>query len=232
VKVKHNLLFVKNRAKVSCYSRYVNRGHAHLLAQKEPAMSNKIKRRKYIIDRQQYKISAIIVFYNILGIFLTALLVFLPSFIVMSTSAGSPQEAEAAREILVLHKRFWPAIIVVSVILATHSLFFFHKLFGPLYRFKKTLQDVTKGDLSYNINLREKDFLTTEKDIINDMISSLRNGIAQMKQDAAFLADAIAQLETSLEGDQSTQNVVRQRLKNVKETSDKVSQGLNNFKIS
>ena len=190
------------------------------------------KRKKYVVNKEQYKVTAVIVLYNVLAIFLAGVLVFLPSFIGLSSSMHSSQQVAAAQEIIVLHKRFWPAIIIVAAILGTHSIFFFHRFFGPLYRFKVTLKEVAKGDLSFNFGLRNKDFLTEEKEIINDMISNLRGNLVDLKQDNEALVSSIQQLESSLEDQETSLDTVRGKVKEIQENADKVSQGFEYFKLS
>lgn len=190
------------------------------------------KRKKYVVNKEQYKVTAVIVLYNVLAIFLAGVLVFLPSFIGLSSSMHSSQQVAAAQEIIVLHKRFWPAIIIVAAILGTHSIFFFHRFFGPLYRFKATLKEVAKGDLSFNFGLRKKDFLTEEKEIINDMISTMRENLSDLKQKNEILVQSIQQLDSAISDQDASLESIREQVHELKENGDNVIQGFEKFKLS
>lgn len=195
-------------------------------------MTTRKKRNQYIVDKQQYKVSAVIVFYNVFAVFLAALLVFLPSFIGFSSGEDSATRVAAANEILVLHKRFWPAIMVVAVVLGTHSIFFFHRLFGPLYRFKVVMKEVGQGDFSHNFNIRPKDFLVAEKEVMNEMIVSLRENMRELKQDNKLLVETIDQLDSSLEDQDLTMDTVRQKVNEIQQNVGQVSKGLDKFKVT
>ena len=189
------------------------------------------KRKQYIVDKLQYKLLLIVVGYMFIGILLSAVIMFLPSFIQLSSTDSSIQYA-AAKEILALHKRFWPTIIIVTAVVGTHSLFLFHRLFGPMYRFKKTLEDVAGGDISYNIKLRKRDFLKKEELVINTLISSLRGVFQELRKKNLNLGDSIDELQQKIEGSTISLDDVQEKLKELKEENRKIDQELRRFKIS
>jgi methyl-accepting chemotaxis protein len=156
---------------------------------------------------------------------------FLPSFMKLSSADTNVQYA-AAKEILALHKRFWPTILIVSAVVGVHSLFLFHRLFGPMYRFKKTLEDVAGGDISYNIKLRKRDFLKKEELVINTMISSLRDVFQSLRENSRNLAGSIDEMQRELEGSNISLEEVREKLNGLKEENAKIDQGLSKFKIT
>lgn len=191
-------------------------------------MASKIKRRQYIVDKLQYKMLQIVIIYIMLGILLAGFLMFIPS--ILGLSDASSEKYAAAKEMLFLHKRFWPAMIVVTVILGGHSIFIFHRIFGPLYRFKCTMRDISQGDLSYNIKLRKNDFLKEEEGIMNDMITSLRTELVSLKTDNAHLAESISELLADLEDPDISMNSVRDRVQDVKRKGEKLARGFEMFK--
>jgi len=67
-----------------------------------------------------------------------------------------------------------------------------HKLFGPLYRFEKDLQDIGRGNLVKQIHLRKEDQLIDFIASINNMtadlhtkVSGIQAGVAQVIQSAS-----------------------------------------------
>jgi len=69
-------------------------------------------------------------------------------------------------------------LTVVSIAIAVISLFFSHKIAGPLYRFEKSMEAVGSGDLTCVVRLRAGDqFLRLEKTMctsINSMNQKIR----------------------------------------------------------
>ena len=191
-------------------------------------MASKIKRKQYIVDNLQYKMLQIVIIYIMLGILVAGFLMFVPS--ILGLSGTGREKYEAAKEMLLLHQRFWPAMIVVTVILGGHSIFIFHRIFGPLYRFKCTMRDISQGDLSYNIKLRKNDFLKEEENIMNNMITSLRTELVSLKADNAHLAESIRELLADLEHPDISMDSVRDRVQDVKRKGEKLARGFEMFK--
>jgi methyl-accepting chemotaxis protein len=94
--------------------------------------------------------------------------------------AGNPLE-----QYLEFSWEFYPALIaflVVFPVLAYDALKFSHRLVGPLYRFRKTMQAIAAGEPVRLIKLREDDFLTEMRDDFNQMLEALqRKGIPAIK---------------------------------------------------
>src|SRR5262249_49137409 len=76
---------------------------------------------------------------------------------------------------------FYPALIVFALVfpvLALDAVKFTHRLVGPLYRFRKTIQAVAKGEPVRLVRLREGDLLTDLRDDFNEMLETLqRRGV-------------------------------------------------------
>lgn len=191
-------------------------------------MTSNIMRKQFIVDNLQYKMLLIIVIYILLGVLLAGLIMFFPS--ILALSAEGKEQYAAAKEILALHKRFWPAVFIVTVIIGGHSIFLFHRIFGPLYRFKKTMEDITRGDISYNIKLRKNDFLKDEEVVMNGMITSLRNSLESLKEDNRLLEQSIAELDTVVEAPDTSLETVRDKVNEIQQKRKKIKQGLEFFK--
>ncbi|MCH7896595.1 MAG: hypothetical protein ACE10F_02700 [Candidatus Methylomirabilales bacterium] len=141
------------------------------------------RRRRILIDRFQYRLLVINLLYfcTILLIFATAL--FLPLILQLNNETISIiEQTEAASQFLSLHARVWPALLLVFVLLAFHSIFVSHRIVGPLYRFRTTFQAVAGGDLSVRATLRKHDYLEKESDVLNEMIGNLQSRVKGMKE--------------------------------------------------
>jgi methyl-accepting chemotaxis protein len=103
-----------------------------------------------------------------------AVSLFLPDILVMLNEELSfEMRAAAAEKIITLHSRVWPAIIAMVCVLGIHSVRIFHRLIGPLYRFRWAFAKLGQGDLSFRVNIRKSDYLHQERDAFNEMIISL-----------------------------------------------------------
>jgi methyl-accepting chemotaxis protein len=194
-------------------------------------MTNKKPRKKYIVDSSvQYKVLAVIVIYIFVAILLTGFLMFIPSILGLSSKVGQEQYA-AAKEVLMLHKRFWPSILIVVVLLGAHSIYLFHRLFGPLYHLNNALKQITGGDLSFTFKIRKKDFLKREEKIMNELLSSLREKLGPLKKDNALLLESITQLSAELDSQDMSLDSVKNRISDIQLQQEKIAHGFDSFKI-
>ncbi len=171
------------------------------------------RRRRILIDRFQYRLLVINLLYfcTILLIFATAL--FLPLILQLNNETVSIiEQAEVASQFLSLHARVWPAIFVVFLLLATHSIFVSHRIVGPLYRFRRIFRTVAQGDLTVRANLRKHDYLGKESDVLNEMIGNLQSRVKGMKEhyedvrarmialERAIASGSVEDMNTNIEG--------------------------------
>ena len=80
---------------------------------------------------------------------------------------------------------FAPALVgslVLLPILVWDTIRFGHRVVGPIYRFRKTMQAVAAGEPVRPIKLRKDDFLTEMRDDFNEMLEALqRQGVPVLK---------------------------------------------------
>ena len=156
------------------------------------------RRQRILIDRFQYRLLVINLLYfcTILLIFATAL--FLPLILELHSDSILKQ-AEAASQFLSLHARVWPALFLVFVLLAFHSIFVSHRIVGPLYRFRTTFQAVAAGDLSVRAILRKHDYLGSELESVNQMIASLQAKVHDIEAPSQEVRTLVGVLERALD---------------------------------
>lgn len=83
------------------------------------------------------------------------------------------------------------AIVTIIIGLATIvlTLLFSHKIAGPLYRFKKVLQQLEGGDFSSGFSIRRLDQLQDVAGAFNSMIKKLREELIQLKNNFITLKE-------------------------------------------
>lgn len=176
------------------------------------------RRRCYIVNKTlQYRILATILIYGLIVVAFLSVYFFVPEFMRLQDESLSLQvRAAAADRILTFHSRIWPATIALICLLGLHSIFFFHRLIGPLYRFNWAFEQVRNGDLSFRVKIRRKDYLHQEEGVLNEMLEVLAGklgGIQLANLDALKSLDELEQKVSGwTEADKGLLRVHRQHL--------------------
>jgi methyl-accepting chemotaxis protein len=89
------------------------------------------------------------------------------------------------------------ALITVAAIIVT--LFVSHKIAGPLFRFEKELDEISKGNLTKRVELREKDQGKDMAESLNIMVSSFHEKISDIQKDLQSLRESAKQQDVSPE---------------------------------
>ncbi len=96
-------------------------------------------------------------------------------------------------------------IICIATIIVT--LFVSHKIAGPMFRFEKDLERIKKGDLSVNINLREKDQFSEMAFSLNSMTQGIHEKICAVNHQLDQLLPMPDELETCKECEKKVQEL-------------------------
>ncbi len=155
------------------------------------------RRRSYIVNKPlQYRFLAIILIYCLTIVLFLAVFLFVPDIIRMQDESLSLEaRAGAANKILTLHARVWPAVIAIICVVGFHSVRSFHRLIGPLHRFRSVFEQVGKGQLSYAVKIREKDYLHQEEAALNEMLGTLAGRVKSIQQAGAEALKSLGELE-------------------------------------
>ena len=173
-------------------------------------MEGRSKRRRFpIVDRSlQYKFLVIILAYGVITVIILAFTLFLPDIINMNNKDLSIElRGAAADRILTLHMRVWPGIIAVVCIFGLHSFRTFHRVIGPLYRFRWAFEKIGKGDLNFRVKLRTKDYLEKEEEMFNEMfdvIAGKWKDIQSASEQALKSLDTLEKSVSEIRGRQQT----------------------------
>lgn len=155
------------------------------------------RRRSYVVNRPlQYRFLAIILIYCLSIMLFLALFLFVPDIIRMQDESLSLQaRAAAANKILTLHARVWPAVIAIICVAGFHSFRSFHRLIGPLHRFRSVFKQVGGGDLGLTVRIREKDYLHREEAALNEMLGMIAGKLNTIQHVGAEALKTLGALE-------------------------------------
>jgi len=176
------------------------------------------RRRSYIVNRSlQYRFLATIIIYCFITVAFLSVYLFVPEIMRLEDESLSLQvRAVAADRILTFHSRIWPASIALICFLGIHSILFFHRVAGPLYRFHGAFERVRQGDMSFQVRIRRKDYLHTEEELINEMIEAIAGKLRTIQLASLGASKSWGEIEQKLsgwtEGDKKLLGVHRQQI--------------------
>jgi signal transduction histidine kinase len=130
----------------------------------------KYKRKKILINpHYQLKIAITLVLSFIVYSIILAFVIFYPLSQEFYASVNIHDQARISEQVLGLHTRLWPAIFIVAILIGIQIIIKSHRLFGPVYRFEKTIKGYLTGDFSERIYLRKHDEFKEMGALINDL---------------------------------------------------------------
>jgi len=101
------------------------------------------------------------------------LLVFGPSLVVVATETDLAALEPAARELLVLHERVWPAVLFVGGCVFVYTLVVSHRIAGPIHRINDTLARMIRGEYPDHVTLRRKDHFHATAELLTELSRTL-----------------------------------------------------------
>lgn len=190
------------------------------------------KRRNYFIEKKfQTKYIILTILMLLSYSFLFIIIIFAPYILTLHFNYPLAEKVDAARVLLLLHSTIWPWIGGVIVFFGIISVFVSHKIAGPLFRIKKSLIQVSQGDLSVVIKLRKWDDLKDLADQINVLIEELRTFVTTLRNDYNLLSDYIQELEQKIEQKGLTEESGRAIIRKVQESRQNIETALKKFNI-
>lgn len=198
-------------------------------------MRARTRRQQYsIVDRSlQYRVLAIIVTYSLVIVVFLVVCLFVPDILAMSNEDLSWEiRAAAAEKLLTLHSRVWPAIIAMVCVLGIHSVRIFHRLIGPLYRFRWAFAEIAQGALNFRVQIRKDDYLHQENDALNEMIDALAGQCESMQQAGSRALDSLTALEQGSNNENGEQNPDQELLKQHRQLLEEFIDKAKYFQVS
>ncbi|MFA6316208.1 MAG: methyl-accepting chemotaxis protein [Elusimicrobiota bacterium] len=131
------------------------------------------------------------------------------SVLISSLIVGGDIYYSMARVILTENPALAPTISQFNVIILVKlilylglmvliSLYVSHRFAGPIYRFEKSAQSVSEGDLTHRVALRTGDELMELQDEFNAMVASLQSLVEKDRALCRRLAERVAAAAKSL----------------------------------
>ncbi len=175
-------------------------------------------RRRKVLVRPGYQIqvAATILVFIIGYSILLGILIFYPLQQQFAASKSQEQQFLIARQMLDLHKRFWPSVLVVGILVAVQSVFITHRLVGPAYHVQRVMEGLTAGRYEMRVHLRRGDRLRELETALNALgedllrrerasgehMARLRAAVKDLREalPAVVLPAPVEQALTSLEG--------------------------------
>jgi methyl-accepting chemotaxis protein len=190
------------------------------------------KRRTYYIDKHfQTKHMLLTMLLLLTYTFAFIIIIFAPYILTLFLDYPLAEKAEAARTLLLLHSTVWPGIGGVILLFGAVSIFISHKTAGPLYRLKKSIAEITEGNLDVKIRLRKWDDLKDLAEHVNMLAEELRNFVNTLKVDYDLLSDYVLQLEREIEAKRLSEESGRKIIKKVQDSRKNIEAALEKFTI-
>ncbi len=193
-------------------------------------MENKTyRRRSYLIDRKfQGKFIARLSALVLIGGILTIVLLYL--FGTQSKTVAIQNSRVVARStadfiLPLLVQTVIAVTILVGLTAGLMTLLMSHKIAGPLYRFKKVMEALERGDFSSEFNIRSTDQLNSLADEVNSMIRNTKKEVLELKNSAVSLK---IKLDSLAENDLSENK--RSILAELKKLSEELDRTIRYFK--
>ena len=103
------------------------------------------------------------------------------------------EKARISELIMTLHKRIWPAVFMVSVLVWLQVILVSHRVAGPVYRLEKDVEELLNGNFSGRMKLRRSDQFANE---LERTFNGLAGYLEEAKKgDERLHADIRAKLE-------------------------------------
>ncbi len=175
----------------------------------------KEKRRLYpVINRPiQYKFLGMVLAYGMITIILVAAFLFVPDVLIMNDEEASfEMRRGASQRILLLYPRFCITILGLIFVTGLHSWRAFHRVIGPLFRFKWAFEKISGGKLNFLVRLRKKDYLDPEAQKLNQMIDVLAGKWENVQTASLDSIKSLEELEQSIVKKNADETEIRQYL--------------------
>ena len=191
--------------------------------------TNMRKRKRILIDDLQYRLLAVNLLYFVVILVLFAAILFGPLVWQLGSGNLSPVERDqAATQLLSLHAWVWPPLLALLVLLATHSVYVSHRIAGPLFQFRRLLRAVKDGNLTVRARIRDKDYLESEAEIINELIEALSTRIKGIEEQSVEVREGLDKLRRV--ADRGSREELGQNIRSLRKQAHQLQVSLGQFK--
>lgn len=154
-----------------------------------------IKRRKYIV-KPKLQIKYLLILATI--IIISSILIYYMFLDSLLNSPGMDQLSAGAVKNFVRSYTsgfFWVTLIFMAIVLI-ESIFYFHRLIGPIFFFEKVMAKLKEGDFSVTVHHRHKDETIELANSMNEAVANVRTAVAEDRKKIDSIKVAIDSGET------------------------------------
>lgn len=162
---------------------------------------------------------------------LLALFIFTPLAYRMENETLSSEIIRVGKDYLSLHEHVWPAILLLLVLVGFQSIRVSHRVAGPVYGFKAAIKSIRMRNLSDKLALRKGDFLYDLMEEINEMRSSLREAVQELKNKDDTLRGAIKKLNGQLAQEDISPDALKESALRVCQSEEALRLCLEDFQL-
>lgn len=104
---------------------------------------------------------------------------------------------------------YWIFIVVGGLVVVVLSMFLTHRFAGPIFRFERSIDEITNGNLNFQIKLRQKDEGKELANKINQMILMFSDNLKEMKKISEEIRDELDFVQEDLKNHSQSENTIR-----------------------
>lgn len=192
------------------------------------------RRRNYLINKEfQFRYIARIVFGMIVMALVLGFTVYFTTWArIMDEFYTIPRIASQYASLFGSVTQLMGVFLLIFLVLAViWSVFASHSIAGPIYRFEKTLQAITEGDLTLRVGLRKTDEFKHMADTLNQMVGELRTSLASDSELIGELVLISERLNTGGDKEGRLPAAVSRDLEKLKATVTHLQENVGRFKL-
>ena len=161
----------------------------------------RFRRRKIVLQpAYQIRVAVTILMFVVAYSLLLGFLIFYPLFEQFNAMASPQEQVWIAREVIDLHKRFWPSVAVVGILVAFQSIFVTHRLVGPAFHIQRILGEFAAGRYATRVVLRRRDRLKELEAAVNALGEVLFQREEAQRDREARLQASVAAVRAHVSG--------------------------------
>lgn len=166
--------------------------------EEDPEENREHRRSTYVIDRSfQYE-------FALRWLLMTAvyILILVGSFYYITEWVLVENEmAEVRSHILDYLQYAGLSLVLITLVFLMYFILLAHRIAGPAYRLRQSLDRMKRGEYDFTVSLREKDYLKNVAESMNETLSALQNRKESVEQIREDLEDALADMEKEVQPD-------------------------------
>jgi len=159
-------------------------------------------RRRKILLRPGYQLRIAITILSFIVAYslLLGFLLFYPLYQEFIAKASPEEQLWIARVVIDLHRRFWPSVLVVGVLVAMQSIFVTHRLVGPAYHIQRVIEGFAAAKYDMRARIRRWDRLKEFEVAVNALGDALQQRESARRECVERLQAEVAALQAGVSG--------------------------------